>query len=506
MQSFREPPRSSGAHGRALLVLVLACAAALRFWGLRQGIPFALGVDEPEVMDRALRMVRTGDFNPHFYDYPTLYMYMQAAVAVVRFVSGAMRAEWTSLAEAPTAAFYLWGRALTAVLGTLTVAVVFAAGLRQGRMAAAAGAALLAVMPLHVRESHYVLTDVPMTFFVALTFLCTLRASERPTLARFAAAGAVAGLAAATKYNGGLALLMPLAACVAAGDRRVIARFALATIAACAGAYLLAAPYTFLDLPGFLNGFGRLANMYRTNPTGAEPIPVTYLKHLRIALDWTGSAVVAAGLLLAIWRIAAGPERLRWTLAAGFPLVYFVFISRQHIVYARYLLPTLPFLALLAGAFVDDALARLRERHAPARVRAAVAVLLLLMALVPPSVTAIGFGRNATKTWTTEQAYRWIEANVPRGSSIVIESRAIVFDGEYKARNVPQLRLTPDVTAPEYLVASSQVYGQYFAEPANYPSEYADYVRIFRQAQEVARFVPTDEHPGPELRVLKVVR
>ena len=37
----------------------------------------------------------------------------------------------------------------------------------------------MAVMPLHVRESHYVLTDVPVTFFVTLTFLLSLRAHER---------------------------------------------------------------------------------------------------------------------------------------------------------------------------------------------------------------------------------------------------------------------------------------------------------------------------------------
>ena len=37
-----------------------------------------------------------------------------------------------------------------------------------------------------------------------------------------------------------------------------------------------------------------------------------------------------------------------------------------------------------------------------------------------------------------------------------------------------------------------------------YPSEYADYQRIFLQAHEVARFTPSSRHPGPELRILKV--
>ena len=54
-------------------------------------------------------------------------------------------------------------------------------------------AALLAVMPLHVRESHYVLTDIPTTFFVSVAFLLTLAAHEHPTAAAFAKAGAAAG-------------------------------------------------------------------------------------------------------------------------------------------------------------------------------------------------------------------------------------------------------------------------------------------------------------------------
>ena len=41
-------------------------------------------------------------------------------------------------------------------------------------------------------------------------------------------------------------------------------------------------------------------------------------------------------------------------------------------------------------------------------------------------------------------------------------------------------------------------------EPQTYPAEYADYQRIFAETEEVARFQASNEHPGPELRILKV--
>jgi len=53
-------------------------------------------------------------------------------------------------------------------------------------------------------------------------------------------------------------------------------------------------------------------------------------------------------------------------------------------------------------------------------------------------------------------------------------------------------------------VASSQVYGPYVEHPEQFPAEYADYARLFAETTVVARFAPTLEHPGPELRILQV--
>src|SRR6478735_11736338 len=112
---------TASTHRRVGIGLALLAAALLRFWALSQGIGFSPGPDEPEIMERAVRMMKTGDLNPHFFDYPALYMYVQGAVAVLRFVVGAMQGKWSALAQAPTEDFYLWGRAVTALLGTATV-------------------------------------------------------------------------------------------------------------------------------------------------------------------------------------------------------------------------------------------------------------------------------------------------------------------------------------------------------------------------------------------------
>jgi 4-amino-4-deoxy-L-arabinose transferase-like glycosyltransferase len=203
--------------------------------------------------------------------------------------------------------------------------------MRWGARTALLGAVLLAVMPLHVRESHYVLTDVPATFFVTLTFLLSLRAHERSTVRAFALAGAAAGLAAATKYNGGLALVMPLLAWAltpAVRPSRLAALFWV--VGGMIATFLLAAPYTFLDLPTFLNQFARLSSEYRSHTSTLEPLWQIYLKHLRNALAWPGSLLVVAGLVLGSVRIVTGPSRINWVRDGLSPVVLPLHLAAEH--------------------------------------------------------------------------------------------------------------------------------------------------------------------------------
>src|SRR5262249_43248934 len=246
------------------LAWVLIVAALLRFWALDNGIPFAVGVDEPEIMARVVTMLKTGNFNPHFFDYPGLTFYLQVPVAIARFLLGAIAGRWQSLDRVDAGDFYLWARALTAALGVATVFLTYQIGMRWGARHALLGAGLLAVLPMHVRESHFVLADVPATFFATLTLLLSLIAHEKGHARAFMWAGADAGLTIASKYNAGLVILLPLIAAwmtLPASPSRLVC--ALAALGGSIAAFLIGAPYTLLDLPAFLNGFAHLTAEYR---------------------------------------------------------------------------------------------------------------------------------------------------------------------------------------------------------------------------------------------------
>jgi hypothetical protein len=59
-----------------------------------------------------------------------------------------------------------------------------------------------------------------------------------------------------------------------------------------------------------------------------------------------------------------------------------------------------------------------------------------------------------------------------------------------------------------YLVASSSEYDKYFksGDPSRVAGEISAYNALFRETQMVQIFAPSAQHPGPTIRVLKIVR
>ena len=65
-------------RGAMLLAAITALAAAVRFWGIGFGLPHTYArPDEDAIVTIAIRIYRDGP-NPHFFVYPTLYLYLMA--------------------------------------------------------------------------------------------------------------------------------------------------------------------------------------------------------------------------------------------------------------------------------------------------------------------------------------------------------------------------------------------------------------------------------------------
>src|SRR4030095_15473567 len=242
------------------LSTVVVIALALRLFGLRYGLPAVYNPDEVAIMSRALAFAK-GDINPHNFLYPTLYFYVlfawEGLTALLAVATGAVASFGAFQREFfidPTRV-YVAGRLLTALLGTATVVATFALARRlAGPIAGLAAAAAIAVSPLHVRDSHYVKHDVPVTLLIVLAYLAYERlwrvfpaeagTFESVRTSEVAWAAVLTGLAFSTHYYA-IFLAIPLAwsaARRAASAGEALRRVGLAALVS-AAIFFLCSPF-----------------------------------------------------------------------------------------------------------------------------------------------------------------------------------------------------------------------------------------------------------------------
>jgi 4-amino-4-deoxy-L-arabinose transferase-like glycosyltransferase len=492
----------------AVLGIVLL-GLVLRLWTVGTGLPFTPAIDEPVIMEKALHMMKSGDFNPHFFDYGGLTIYLQMAVASLRFANGALSREWAGLDRVWEGDFYLWARMATAILGSLTVYLVYRAGRRWNVTAALIAAFLAAIHPNMVREAHFALTDTPLTLFCTLTMLLSLVAGEDGRLRWFVLAGIAAGLATATKYNGSLALLMPMCAAIASPAVPRRAASAVVAVLGLLGGFLVAAPYSLLDFPHFLDGFAELAQHYNKAQSGAGGA-ILYFKYLLLGFSfgpgwsapfgWPALVLFVAGVVSAIAQIGTPDRRAPGLILLVFPIVYFWLISEQSLAFARYALPIMPMICLAIGIGIVAAHDVVRARVASLRTTE-VALALLVIVAIPPAFQSVRFDYARRKAGTDDVVARWLRRNVRPEDRIVGEVQAIrlppEFHYEYQPRVAKESLDDYRAKGVTYLVFDAGVLGTPTSEAAAY--------RALIASTETAKTVEAGStYTGPPLTVLRI--
>ncbi|NJR38838.1 MAG: phospholipid carrier-dependent glycosyltransferase [Leptolyngbyaceae cyanobacterium CSU_1_4] len=196
-----------------VLPTILLIGVIVRVWGLNFGLPHTeCRPDETAMISRALGFF-SGDLNPHFFIYPTLYMYVLFGVYAAYYGIGHLLGTYSSTDDLirefiyDPSHLYLINRYVSASFGVMTIAVVYLMIQRLvNRQTAAIASLFLSLAYLHVRNSHFGVTDVAQTFLIVTAVLFILRSSEASQPAKIAFqnylyAGIFSGLAFSTKYT-----------------------------------------------------------------------------------------------------------------------------------------------------------------------------------------------------------------------------------------------------------------------------------------------------------------
>ena len=405
---------------RLLLVGVLVCATGLRVWGIRHGLPYAYNIDErahyvPHSLDAA-----DGAFNPRYFINPPAFTYVLAGVfAIVFGTDGQER-----FARDPSAVF-LTARLVTVALSLGSIAATYAAGRAWfDRRVGLWAAAIVAVAFLPVFYARQALADAPALLPVALAVWMAARIAHSGRLREYAAAGAFAGAAAATKYTAGVVLVMVPCASVLAvrrdgTTRRATTGVLLAGVIALL-AFITLNPYALLDWHTFITDIDSLQR-FASGPPLIGQVEHNGFAYYATSFGWALGVIptMAAAAGLATLIVRRRPQALAFApLIIGFIL----YLGSHSRFYARWMLPLYPSLAIAAGYFVLTA--GTAARRLPGRAARLATPILGAVLLVPTAVPTI---RNAivhTHLDTRTETRRWLVANVPRGSRVVFEPTA----------------------------------------------------------------------------------
>lgn len=422
------PPRNRNRWTeRAAILLILLIAAAIRIHGVGFGLPALNDPDEPLFMMTALDMLRSGDPNPGWFGHPaTLTFYAIALVMVAVAAIGILTGRFADLDAFVAAAYadpsilFLPARLFFVACGVLCVWLTWRLGKRLGGERLGLGAAaLLAVNSVHVEYSQVIRTDVQMTVFVLLAMLASLDILERGRLRDHVLAGIWVGLGVATKWPAALIIFSPLTAALAWGVPQGRVLRPLAALAGAAALTLFAvSPFLLIDYATVAQNLGGEARPMHPGATGGG-----FLDNLRWyvrgpLLDSFGIAgllAVLAGSILAL--------RNRRILIAILPgvVVFCIVIVTRALVWERWIVPLLPFLALAAAAamcLLGDWLRVRFKRRMPGLELVAILALLIPMSLLTRA------SQTERLNDTRQIATAWIKANAPRGSTILVEHAA----------------------------------------------------------------------------------
>ncbi|WP_447725246.1 glycosyltransferase family 39 protein [Sphingomonas koreensis] len=410
----------------AALLLVLLVAAAIRVHGVGFGLPALNDPDEPLFMMTALDMLRSGNPNPGWFGHPaTLTFYaialVMVAVAGLGIATGrfADTDAFVAAAYADPSILFLPARLFFVACGVLCVWLTFRLGKRLGgaRLGLIA-AALLAVNSVHVAYSQLIRTDVQMTVFVLLATLAALNILERGRWRDHALAGLFLGLGVATKWPAALFAMSPIAAAIASGKGWGRARNCAMVGIVAAVSLFIASPFLLLDHATVIQNLTGEARPAHPGATGGGLIANIgwYVRGpLLGSFGAVGLAAIAIGSVPAL-----RDRRVRIAVLPGVAALALV-ICAQALVWERWVVPLLPFLALAAAAAICSFAGLLRARLGYRLPGFEFAVTALLTA---PMVAATLAAQTERANDTRQAASAWIMANAPRGSTVLVEHAA----------------------------------------------------------------------------------
>jgi len=448
---------------RIILFLILLIGAWFRFYNLDWSLPDIFEEATPWKKAWSFWNFNTGelDFNPHFFNYPSFYFYIQWVGQAVIYLWGTITGKFTSIMSMkefyisdPTPFIYL-GRAITSLFGIGTIYLLYRLGKNIFSPSVGLAAALLiACNPLHIELCQLISVDVPLTFFVILSFFPIWQISKMGGLRHYILGGICVGLAAGTKYPGLLCAIGIITAHIysrwnqqLSWKRILLYSKNLWISAACVIiTFIIVSPYCVLDFHSFYEDFQFEQTHMEVGHFGTQTHFVSYGTYIFSIIPDNLTLPVAILTLIGIgygmWKY-----RSKSIIILTFPFIYFLIVGSWSMSGNRYIMPIIPLLFIFPTLLLKKIIENLRMPQLSVVYAAASCLLIIL-----PIQKILDYYPTEDTQDNRSLAKVWIEENIPKNELIAKEMYTPdLADTGYYFFELPMHILYPSSIKPFYI-------------------------------------------------------
>jgi 4-amino-4-deoxy-L-arabinose transferase-like glycosyltransferase len=332
-----------------LVLSVLIFSIYVRYKIINGSLPYIGHPDEPALTSPALKMLKTGDFNPHTFIWPSLPYYLTAASFVYGYVNSVSHRKIKNTSEMGSVSYPFFSEKRLAFPAKALFALLSAVGMLLTGMIAYNlfhKKHLIYLSPLLLLLSHsylyhsarYLNIDIIGTFFAVLAiFYIAKKLRNDSFLHKAIVPGILCGLAIASKYNFYL-LLIPSALSIFFYSKEHKMKKFLLLISITLLAFVVCVPYSVLDFNTFLDGIGFNIYHYKSGHAGHSGTPgfPQFLYYCNSFIDQFGYGFIAFTILGILLSLISKTKK--GMILLSFPLLLLIYMSTLTVHFTRNIL------------------------------------------------------------------------------------------------------------------------------------------------------------------------
>lgn len=390
--------------------LVIGLLVYSRFINLGWGLPYPMHPDERNMVDAIGRLRLADNFNPHFFAYGQLPLYLGYLISYVFKTQATLSLRIIS--------------AIASIINAVIIIKIIKVILKKdSELLSAISYPIIIFSPYAIQFAHFGTTESLLMMFYSLSiYYCLLFIQEEIHISKFIILNSlVCGLALATKVSSAIFLAVPVVVLMShlrqdfGGQAKRMTIFSFLTLFFA----ILFSPHNLINFQDFISSMnyesdvalGKSLVFYTRQFFNTEPFYFQLTRIFPYTFGWGIFILGSLGFVGLSWK-----DKKINLLRFAF-LIYFIPTAIIYAKWSRFMSPVFPIVIIFSTLFLYEIFTRVNKKLLIFVCMGMTALLII------PGISYLSIYQNPDIRF---QASKWIYKNIPENSYILSETANVV--------------------------------------------------------------------------------